>query len=81
MTLTLELPPELEKSLKDAAAKVGSQPSDFAVETLRKQLKELKLVELEQGYKELGEAQKANSTMYPSDTLDGIDLEDSKRWR
>ena len=81
MTLMLELPPELEKTLKEAAAKTGSQPTDFAIEALQEKLSEVKLLELEQRYKELGEAQRMNPNMYPPDTLDGIDLGDSSRWR
>jgi uncharacterized protein (DUF1778 family) len=38
MTLTLELPPELEKSIKEAAAKAGAQPTDFVIETLQERL-------------------------------------------
>jgi uncharacterized protein (DUF1778 family) len=34
MTITLELPPELEKGLREAVAKAGSQPTDFVIEAL-----------------------------------------------
>jgi uncharacterized protein (DUF1778 family) len=38
MTITLELNPELEKSIKEAAAKVGSQPVDFVLEAVQERL-------------------------------------------
>lgn len=38
MTLTLELPPELEKSIKEAAAKAGEQPTDFVIEAVQERL-------------------------------------------
>jgi hypothetical protein len=38
MTITLELPPELEKNIKEAAAKAGSQPEDFVLDTLQERL-------------------------------------------
>jgi uncharacterized protein (DUF1778 family) len=38
MTLTLELPPDLEKSLKEAAAKAGEQPTDFVIEAVQERL-------------------------------------------
>ena len=37
MTITLELNPELEKGLKEAAAKTGAQPTDVAIAALQKQ--------------------------------------------
>lgn len=38
MTITLELPPELEKNIKEAAAKAGSQPADFVLEAVQEHL-------------------------------------------
>jgi uncharacterized protein (DUF1778 family) len=38
MTLTLELPPDLEKSIKEAAAKAGEQPTDFVIEAVQERL-------------------------------------------
>jgi hypothetical protein len=38
----------------------------------------LRELELQRGYEELGKAQVENPAMYPSDNLDGIDLEDPK---
>jgi uncharacterized protein (DUF1778 family) len=38
MTLMLELPPELEKGLREAAAKAGSQPTDFVIEAVQERL-------------------------------------------
>lgn len=64
MTITLELPPELEKGLREAAAKAGAEPSAFVIEALQKKLSEVKLLELQRGYRELGEAQRANPNMY-----------------
>jgi hypothetical protein len=81
MTITLELPPELEKGLKETATKTGTQPSDVAIAAMQKGLSELKELELQLGYKELGKAQRENPNMYPSNTLDGLDLEDSIEWR
>jgi hypothetical protein len=38
MTITLELPPELEKNIKAAAAKAGSQPEDFVLSAVQERL-------------------------------------------
>jgi hypothetical protein len=72
MTITLELPTELEKGFREAAAKPGSEPSQFVIEALQKKLSEVRLLELQHGYKELGEAQRANPNMYPSAIFDKI---------
>jgi metal-responsive CopG/Arc/MetJ family transcriptional regulator len=47
---------------------------------LSKAIQALRELELQRGYKELGEAQQTNLTMYPPDTLNGIDLEDTSKW-
>ncbi|MGL4611139.1 MAG: hypothetical protein ACRCYY_15915 [Trueperaceae bacterium] len=67
MTIVLELLPELEKSLKEAATKAGSQPSDVALTAIQKGLSELRPQEIEHGYKELGEAQQANPNVYSTE--------------
>jgi hypothetical protein len=38
MTITLELPPELEKGLKEAAAKAGSEPIGFVTKAVQEHL-------------------------------------------
>jgi uncharacterized protein (DUF1778 family) len=38
MTITLELSPELEKNIKEAAAKAGSQPVDFVLDAVQERL-------------------------------------------
>lgn len=39
------------------------------------------LVELQRGYAELGQAQRENLEMYPPDTTDGLDIEDTQAGR
>lgn len=38
MTITLELPPELEKNIKEAAAKTGSRPEEFVLSAVQERL-------------------------------------------
>lgn len=47
---------------------------------LSRAIRALQELELQHGYEELGKAQLENPAMYPSENLDGIDLEDSKKW-
>ena len=42
MTLTLELPPELETELQKAAAQRGQDPATFAAATLAKTLRDMR---------------------------------------
>lgn len=48
---------------------------------ISKAIHALKELELKRGYEELGKAQIENPAMYPNDNVDGIDLEDSAKWR
>jgi hypothetical protein len=47
---------------------------------LSKAIRALQELELQCGYEELGRAQQENLGMYPSENLDGIDLEDAGKW-